>query len=196
MIKTLCQSCGVPMENFSDFGTDKDGRQSMEYCRNCFQGGFFTNPYITMEEQINKMTNREMSANNISEYDAKKKFNTLIPTLDRWNGISQKSTELEQKKNIKVMIAFAGVVLLFAITTFIFTGSDDLTTHNPSNGDNDDSVASFIALGVVIFVSIINAKRGKKQKHPDATQQRKVLTILILATLLAIGMIVFLSLQK
>lgn len=43
-IKTIqvCQSCGLPMSGEYMFGTHGDGHPCSEYCRNCFQKGFFT----------------------------------------------------------------------------------------------------------------------------------------------------------
>ena len=43
-IKTIqvCQSCGLPMSGEYMFGTHGDGHPCSEYCRNCFQRGFFT----------------------------------------------------------------------------------------------------------------------------------------------------------
>ena len=38
----VCQSCGLPMSGENMFGTHGDGHPCSEYCRNCFQKGFFT----------------------------------------------------------------------------------------------------------------------------------------------------------
>ncbi len=52
MKKQFCQSCGMPLEKTEDFGTEKDGSQSVEYCRYCYQNGEWTQPEITLEETI------------------------------------------------------------------------------------------------------------------------------------------------
>ncbi|MHC1593540.1 MAG: zinc ribbon domain-containing protein, partial [Methermicoccaceae archaeon] len=44
-----CQSCGMPMEKDGDFGTEADGSRSGEFCANCYQGGKFTQPALTLE---------------------------------------------------------------------------------------------------------------------------------------------------
>lgn len=194
MEKLLCQSCGMQMEKLGDFGTDKEGKQKMDYCRNCFQGGFFTNPHTTMEEQIDRMVSREMSHENISEHDARKKYTILMPTLDRWKDMSQPASALDQKKNLKVMISTGIAVLLFAIVMYIFTGEGG----NDTDGfiGDQDSNASFIAIGVAVFVSIISNKRKKPKRNLTAAQQRKFFIAFTAGILLLILFVIFFSLKK
>ena len=52
MSKRFCQSCGMPMEADTDFGTNEDGSRNEDYCCYCYQKGAFTNPSMTMEEMI------------------------------------------------------------------------------------------------------------------------------------------------
>ncbi len=47
----FCQSCGMPLTNVSDCGTNADGSLSDEYCKYCYQSGTFTRD-CTMEEMI------------------------------------------------------------------------------------------------------------------------------------------------
>ena len=54
MKKEFCQSCGMPLTNAEDFGTEKDGSKSTEYCHFCYQNGTWTQPNITLEETIAK----------------------------------------------------------------------------------------------------------------------------------------------
>ncbi len=56
--KNHCQSCGMAMHHLSDFGTNKDDTVNTEYCRFCFQKGVFTDHGITLEQKIEKKTNR------------------------------------------------------------------------------------------------------------------------------------------
>jgi hypothetical protein len=79
----ICQSCGMPLIKESDIGTNEDGSQSEEYCRFCFQEGKFTNPNLTMEEQIEKgiVISKKMW---IPEDKAREIANNTIPKLKRW----------------------------------------------------------------------------------------------------------------
>jgi hypothetical protein len=49
-----CQSCGMPMAKESDFGTEKDGSRSEDYCTYCYQNGAYTEPEITIDEMAKK----------------------------------------------------------------------------------------------------------------------------------------------
>lgn len=67
----FCQSCGMPLEDVEDFGTQADGLKAESYCRFCFQSGVFTQPDISMEGMIDR-------------YAAIKGRGRIIPTLARW----------------------------------------------------------------------------------------------------------------
>lgn len=47
---TNCQSCGVPLDDASLFGTEKDGATNRLYCKYCYRDGHFTQPNITLEQ--------------------------------------------------------------------------------------------------------------------------------------------------
>ena len=47
----FCNSCGRPMGR-NDYGTNEDGSPNMDYCKDCFQNGEFTEPDITINEMI------------------------------------------------------------------------------------------------------------------------------------------------
>ncbi len=79
----ICQSCGMPMKKEDDFGTDKDGLESTDYCKFCFQKGKFTDEGITMEEKIEK--NVEISKKmGFPEGQARSMAEDIIPNLRRW----------------------------------------------------------------------------------------------------------------
>ncbi len=83
MDKTICQSCGMPM-NENDFGTNVNGTKNKEYCHFCFNNGNFTDDGITMEEKIKK--NIEIAKKmGIPEEEAKVLAENTIPKLKRWN---------------------------------------------------------------------------------------------------------------
>ncbi|MDR2526593.1 MAG: zinc ribbon domain-containing protein [Rickettsiales bacterium] len=50
-LKSCCQSCGMPLANQEDFGTNKDGTINKDYCKYCYKEGEFTAD-CSMEEMI------------------------------------------------------------------------------------------------------------------------------------------------
>ena len=68
MENKLCQSCGMPIDDDSLLGTNKDGSINKDYCKYCYQNGEFIdkvsmNEYIEMCSQYGSqagMTNEEM----------------------------------------------------------------------------------------------------------------------------------------
>jgi hypothetical protein len=49
--ETFCQSCGMPMTQPEEFGTESCGAKSDDYCVYCFKDGKFTTD-MTMDEMI------------------------------------------------------------------------------------------------------------------------------------------------
>jgi hypothetical protein len=81
--KTICQSCGMPMTEVSDFATYDDGSLDIEYCHFCFKQGKFTDPNITMEEKIAKNIDIAVKMGMPKE-KATALANETIPKLKRW----------------------------------------------------------------------------------------------------------------
>jgi hypothetical protein len=79
----ICQSCGMPMKQSEDFGTNLNDSKNKEYCKFCFKGGKFTDEGITLEQKIEKniMIAKGMG---IPEDQAKQMAEKVIPTLKRW----------------------------------------------------------------------------------------------------------------
>ena len=82
MEKTICQSCGMPIEKPEQFGTNADGSVNEDYCIYCYKDGKFIDD-VSMEEYIDMcsqygeqawMTNEEMRTH----------CTKLFPTLKRW----------------------------------------------------------------------------------------------------------------
>ena len=78
-----CQSCGMPMGEPSQFGTNADGSSNNDYCRYCFQKGDFTakmgkDAFIEMQVKI------AMEKMGMKEEQARTMENGVIPTLKRW----------------------------------------------------------------------------------------------------------------
>lgn len=80
----ICQSCGMPMKDHMDFGTNADGSMNSTYCSYCYQHGDFVEPEICMEDMINKCTYMMTEMNMMSENEARQMNMKLIPMLKRW----------------------------------------------------------------------------------------------------------------
>ena len=78
----ICQSCGMPITQKDQLGTNKDVSINNDYCKYCYQNGEFIDKvdmgkYIEMCSQYGEqagMTNEEM----------KKYCEKIFPTLKRW----------------------------------------------------------------------------------------------------------------
>ena len=51
MQQTICQSCGMPLTNPEQFGTNADGSMNQDYCIYCYKDGKFIDD-VSMEEYI------------------------------------------------------------------------------------------------------------------------------------------------
>lgn len=79
----ICQSCGMPLTNEQNKGTNKDTTLNDEYCKFCFKEGNFVHQDRTMEEQIEKGI--EMSKKLwMPEDKAREIAMNTIPKLKRW----------------------------------------------------------------------------------------------------------------
>ena len=38
----FCQSCGMPLADVNDIGTNADGSRNEDYCKYCYENGQFT----------------------------------------------------------------------------------------------------------------------------------------------------------
>jgi len=82
MEKRICQSCGMPIENDSQLGTNKDGSLSKDYCKYCYKDGEFIDK-VSMEEYIEMCSQFGAQAGMTNE-EMKKLCQELFPTLKRW----------------------------------------------------------------------------------------------------------------
>ncbi|MEO0246477.1 MAG: zinc ribbon domain-containing protein [candidate division WOR-3 bacterium] len=83
--KTLCQSCGTPITRDDEYGTNSDSTKNFDYCIKCFKEGRFTEPDITMEEMIEKVTKEMIEQEGIPAKYAAKIAREYIPGLKRWS---------------------------------------------------------------------------------------------------------------
>lgn len=79
----VCQSCGMPLHEEKNWGTNSDGTLTSEFCKFCFLDGDFTNPDLTMEEQIEIGVKMSMKMW-MPEDKAREIANNSIPKLKRW----------------------------------------------------------------------------------------------------------------
>ncbi len=82
----LCQSCGMPMMKQELFGTESDGSKSTDYCIRCYSDGSFTEPDITMEQMIEKVTGYMVEKMKMERPQAEGMAKMFIPRLKRWKG--------------------------------------------------------------------------------------------------------------
>lgn len=88
MENKYCQSCGMPLQNQDELGTNSDGSRNEEYCCYCFKDGAFTMDY-TMEQMIEHCAQFVDEFNKGSEVvytkeDAITNMKIYFPTLKRW----------------------------------------------------------------------------------------------------------------
>jgi hypothetical protein len=80
--KTICQSCGMPLDTDAVKGTEKNGLKSNEYCKYCYEDGVFTNPKMNLEDMETNVKN-QMKKLELHEYAIQKAVN-ILPALKRW----------------------------------------------------------------------------------------------------------------
>ena len=83
IMSQTCQSCGMQMENEENWGTEADDSKSKYYCMSCYRKGEFTDPDLTMEQQI---VNFVDSADQVdmTTRQALSYAEQLFPKLKRW----------------------------------------------------------------------------------------------------------------
>ena len=85
----ICQSCAMPLiADPMGGGTELDGSESLDYCSYCYRNGSFTDPTLTMESMIEKLT-PIMKSMNVPEEAAAAAIRAL-PKLKRWRDPSVK----------------------------------------------------------------------------------------------------------
>jgi len=79
----ICQSCGMPMSEGEDFGSNADGGQSRDYCRHCRQEGKFTAD-VSLPEFIDMQVKIAVENLGMEEEEARAVAQTTLPDLKRW----------------------------------------------------------------------------------------------------------------
>ena len=82
----VCQSCGMPMVEDQQFGTNADCSRCEEYCVFCFAQGEFTAPDMTLDDMIEHVAKVGMDQLGLTEEQAKAMAANMLPQLGRWQG--------------------------------------------------------------------------------------------------------------
>lgn len=96
----VCQCCGMPLEDDSMIGYNRDGTPNEEYCRWCYADGTYT--YSNMEDLI-EVCVRNMANGDCTEEQARAYLEELLPNLDYWKRyeeLSDKGQFEEFKKQL------------------------------------------------------------------------------------------------
>ena len=86
--KLVCQCCGMPLEDDSVIGHDKDGALNEEYCKWCYADGTYT--YSDMDDLINVCV-KHMAGENFTEEQSRAYMKELLPRLNYWKNYDQLS---------------------------------------------------------------------------------------------------------
>lgn len=84
----ICQSCGMPIYEDSEKGTEGDGSLSKEYCTYCYQHGHFLQN-VTMEGMVEHNLQfleqwNESAGLHMTEEEARESLLQFLPSLSRW----------------------------------------------------------------------------------------------------------------
>jgi hypothetical protein len=79
----ICQSCGMPMVDPEDFGSNADGSPSRDYCRHCWQEGKFTTT-VSFDEFVEIQVQIAVQNLGMDEDEAREVALTTLPELKRW----------------------------------------------------------------------------------------------------------------
>lgn len=81
MVK-ICQSCSMPMNDKSVYGTNKDGSNNTDFCIYCYKDGEFIHK-VSMKEYI-EMNIPFAKQAGMTEQEIRHHCETVFPTLKRW----------------------------------------------------------------------------------------------------------------
>ena len=82
--RRVCQSCGMPLAEPVQYGSNSDGTPNLEYCTYCFQKGGFTNPSMKQDEMVDLVTRFWADRNGVALGSARRTVGPMIAGLKRW----------------------------------------------------------------------------------------------------------------
>lgn len=77
-----CQSCGMPLENGKNSGSESDGTKSLKYCAMCYDKGSFLQPDITLDE-MKLIIDKAMKEKHFI-WPMRWMAKMQLPSLERW----------------------------------------------------------------------------------------------------------------
>ena len=90
--KDYCQSCGMPLSDPSLLGTEADGSPSEHHCKWCYANGDYLGA-CTMEDMVDICVEHMATPDApFSPEEARAYMETLLPTLERWQGAAPDET--------------------------------------------------------------------------------------------------------
>lgn len=98
--KLICQCCGMPLEDDSLMGHDKNGSINEDYCKWCYADGTYM--YSDMDDLIDVCV-RHMAGENFTEEQSRAYMKDLLPKLDYWKNYEQLSDD-GQLKQLKLQL--------------------------------------------------------------------------------------------
>lgn len=96
----ICQSCGMPLHQLNEFGTNKKGVRIEDYCLYCYKNGQFTSD-STMDQMI-ELCAKYMT--DITQDEAVEHLKKKLPTLKRW--AQKENTQKEYHKSINKVLDY------------------------------------------------------------------------------------------
>jgi len=73
------------MKRDEDFGTNLNNGFNREYCYYCYKDGKFTEPELTLRQQIERVANLSMDQLGMTEKQAIRMALEIVPQLKRWH---------------------------------------------------------------------------------------------------------------
>ena len=148
--KLICQCCGMPIDDDSILGRDKDGTLNEEYCKWCYADGTYT--YNDMDELIDVCV-KNMVNENFTEEQARSYLKEMLPKLDYWKRYDELSDNGQFEEFKKQLIEEILIVALHlfardgyeAVSVSQIAGELDMTKgalyrHYKSKRDIFDSI--------------------------------------------------------
>lgn len=79
--KLICQCCGMPLDDDSIIGHDKDGSMNEDYCKWCYADGTYT--YSNIDDLVDVCV-KHMASDNFTEDQAREYMYGMVPKLKYW----------------------------------------------------------------------------------------------------------------
>lgn len=78
----ICQCCGMPLNEDSMIGQEKDGSYNEDYCKWCYAEGNFT--YQSKESLLNYLISHMPNPENLKEEERRSQYEAYLSQLKHW----------------------------------------------------------------------------------------------------------------